>query len=288
MPHRAVGTGSSTVPTPDETKRATVASERVAPPVVIADTATAAPETVAQTSAPIATANTPLPGTGSIAPGFSIEAPAADRPVPAALARQGDDSVLARIVAGLSIPASELGVPEMPVARPEGAPDAALVAEAKAKEARDTAAEKLLADKAAAEKLAADKRAADRKAVADKKALADRKAADAKKLADAKVAAEEKRAARANPARIWVQVAGGAHEPDLPKAWAAAKGKAPKAFAGRQGWWTPLKSTNRVLAGPFKDDADARDFVNALAKEGVSAFPFTSDKGQPITRLPTK
>ncbi len=228
-----------------------------------------------------------MPGTAAVAPpGFSIEQAAADRPVPSALASRQDDSILARIVAGLSIPATELGVPDMPGAKT--AADATLVEEAKAKEARDAAASKLLADKAATEKAAAEKRAAERKAAAEKRALADRKLAEATKIADAKAAAEELKAARANPSRIWVQVAGGASVGDLPKAWAAAKAKAPKAFAGKQGWWTPLRATNRVLAGPFASDDDARDFVNALAKEGVSAFPFTSDKGQDITRLPTK
>jgi Flp pilus assembly protein TadD len=241
-----------------------------------------------------ASTGTSLPGTAAIAPGFSLAKPAEDRPVPTELAKQGDDSVLARIVAGLSIPASELGVPDMPGARPAPAPEpeATLIDEAKAKEARDIAAEKLLAEKAAAEKTAAEKRAADRKAAAEKKALADKKAADAKKAAEAKAEADAraaaKKAERANPSRIWVQVAGGAHEPDLPKAWAAVKARAPKVMAGKSGWWTPLRATNRVLAGPFKTDGEARDFVNALAREGVSAFPFTSDAGQQITRLPTK
>ena len=258
--------------------------------------ASATPEPVAAPPTPTPEPAAELPGAVPGAADYSMPAP--DRSVPTALAKRADDSILARIVAGLSIPATELGIPAMPghtqpTAEPAAEP--ALVEEAKAKEARDTAAEKLLAEKAAAEQAAADKRAAERKAAADKKAVADKKDADAKKVADAKAAAEAKaeaaaaaKAARANPSRIWVQVAGGANEGDLPKAWSAAKAKAPKAFAGKQGWWTPLKATNRVLAGPFKTDDEARDFVNALAKEGASAFPFTSDKGQEITRLPTK
>lgn len=205
------------------------------------------------------------------------------------------DSVLARIVAGLSIPASELGVTE-PVrvaAVPTAAsPDTAarVLAEAKAKEARDA-----LAEKALAAKTLADKRTADRKALADKKALAAKKLADAEKLEaakqeaeDRKAAAEAKKAARANPARIWVQVAGGANEGDLPKAYAAVKAKAPDIFGGRGAWSTPLRATNRVLVGPFKTDADARSFVNQLKKGGVSAFTFTSDAGQSVTKLPAK
>lgn len=212
-------------------------------------------------------------------------------------AKPDSDSVLARIVASLSIPASELGVTEpvraapVPVTADDTA--ARVLAEAKAKEERDAAAEKALALKAAA-----DKRAADRKALADKKALAAKKLADEKaaaakkeaaekKLAEAKEAAEAKKLARANPSRIWVQVAGGANEDDLPKAWAAAKAKAP-ALAGKNGWKTPLRATNRVLTGPFKTDAEARSFVNQLTKQGIGAFTFTSDAGQVVERLSAK
>ncbi|WP_294283668.1 SPOR domain-containing protein [uncultured Sphingomonas sp.] len=212
-------------------------------------------------------------------------------------AKPDSDSVLARIVASLSIPASELGVTEPVRATPVPATAddtaARVLAEAKAKEERDAAAEKALALKAAA-----DKRAADRKALADKKALAAKKLADEKaaaakkeaaekKLAEAKEAAEAKKLARANPSRIWVQVAGGANEDDLPKAWAAAKAKAP-ALAGKSGWKTPLRATNRVLAGPFKTDAEARSFVNQLTKQGIGAFTFTSDAGQVVERLSAK
>lgn len=212
-------------------------------------------------------------------------------------AKPDSDSVLARIVASLSIPASELGVTEPVRAAPVPATAddtaARVLAEAKAKEERDAAAEKALALKAAA-----DKRAADRKALADKKALAVKKLADEKaaaakkeaaekKLAEAKEAAEAKKLARANPSRIWVQVAGGANEDDLPKAWAAAKAKAP-ALAGKSGWKTPLRATNRVLTGPFKTDAEARSFVNQLTKQGIGAFAFTSDAGQVVERLSAK
>ena len=123
----------------------------------------------------------------------------------------------------------------------------------------------------------AQRRAADRKAAADKKG-----AAEKKELADK--AAAEKKAARSNPARIWVQVAGGANAGDLGKAWSAAQAKAP-ALKGRAGYRTPLRATNRVLTGPFKTDAEARAFVNQLGKQGVSAFSFTSDSGQKVEKL---
>lgn len=281
---------------PAATARAAVAAATVqplpaTPAVAVAATASQPepePTRVASAAAPavpspgFATAAVePSPPTAAVAtaPASSFTAPPS---------RSEADSVLARIVAGLTIPASELGVvepvrPAPVVAAP--APDTAarVIAEAKAKEERDAAAEKALAAKAAA-----DKRAADRKAAADKKALAAKKLADAEKLAEAKAAAEEKKAARANPERIWVQVAGGAYEGGLPKAYAIMKAKAPEVFGSRPGWTTPLRATNRVLTGPFKTDAEARAFVNQLAKAGVPAFAFTSEAGQVVTKLPAK
>lgn len=136
---------------------------------------------------------------------------------------------------------------------------------------------------------AAAKRAADRKAAADKKKLADAKEAAVQKTEAAREAAAERKLARANPERIWVQVQGGAYKGDLPKAWAAVKAKGGDAFAGQTtGWTTPLRFTNRVLAGPFKTNEEARAFVNRLTAKGMGAFTFTSDAGQVVTRLPAK
>jgi hypothetical protein len=94
-----------------------------------------------------------------------------------------------------------------------------------------------------------------------------------------------KNPAKAEPARVWVQVAGGANVASLPKAWKAVVAKAPAAFRGKSGWWTPLRATNRVLAGPFKTAAEAQAFVNALRKSDVSGFVFTSEAGQKVTKL---
>jgi hypothetical protein len=161
------------------------------------------------------------------------------------------------------------------------------------------AAEKKLADKKAADQAAlaeAKKAAADKKLADTKKAAADKKIADAKKavadkkLADAKKAAEEKRKndpKLLEPSRIWVQVAGGANENDLPKQWSKLR-SGNKQLAGRSGWTTPLRATNRILTGPFKTDDEAQAFVNKIAKDGVSGFVFVSDAGQKISKLGAK
>ncbi len=310
-------TPSGTLPETLTAQMAALPASSAGTPIVSRAGATVvAAEPVASTPAQVAAAPTPTPtqtATTSPTPGFTSAAPvelaANTTRMPTRAVTASEDSILARIVASLSIPASELDV--APLARPSAAQPAAaagaspvpddgarVVAEAQAKAARDALADRAAADalavtkaadaKAARAKLAADKKAADRKAVADKKLLAEKKEAAEKKAIADKEAAEEKRIARANPERIWVQVSTGATEGDLPKAWKGVKAKAPAVVGTRGGWTTPWRATNRVLAGPFKTAAEARTFVNALAKEGVSTFSFTSDAGQVITKLPAK
>ncbi len=263
-----------------------------------AQIAAASPPEVARASA----AELPVPAP---APVQTVELPPSTRsatPQTLTNARSSEDSILAKIIANLSIPDSELGVqgPERPAAVALPRPEPVAVASAESDRAavdklaaeklaaEKLAAERAAADKAAAAKAAADRKAAAAKAAADKKALAEKKeAAEKKALAD-KEAAEKRKAERADPQRIWVQVAGGAYEGDLLKAFATVKAKAPAVFGSRGGWTTPLRATNRVLAGPFKTDAEARAFVNDLKKQGVSAFTFTSDAGQPVKKLTAK
>ena len=286
-------------PLPSATPPAQVAQAAPASPTLANPPVQVAP--VTPTPAPVATAMIqPLPPrTEEPTPTPKPPVSTARRPSLAAARAVREDSVLARIVANLSIPASELGVegPERPTvvaaATPVSTTSQRVLAEARAKAERDEAAREKAAEVVEPpardpKEIAAERKAKLAKAAADKKALAAKKAeAEKKALAD-KGAAEEKRKARANPARIWVQVAGGANESDLPKAWTAAKAKAPELFAGHQGYKTPLRATHRVLTGPFKTDEEARAFVNKLAKKGVSAFPVNSEAGQAVTRLDAK
>lgn len=109
----------------------------------------------------------------------------------------------------------------------------------------------------------------------------DAKAAAAWKLADAKKKPDP---AKGEPQRYWVQVAGGANEASLGREWSRVSAASPS-LKGKQGWTAPLRATNRILTGPFKSSAEAMAAVNQLKKEGVSAFMFTSDAGQKVTRL---
>ncbi len=186
-------------------------------------------------------------------------------PAPAPRPVASEQSILARIVASIGVPASELGVP--PVKSPSTTPVEAVAV----RDAPKAAA--LPVDAPKSEKPAIDRKAAAREA-------AEKKAADK--------AAADKKAAKAEPSRIWVQVAGGSSVGDLPREWARLRAKAGVAFQGKQAWTTPLRFTNRLLAGPFKSGDEAQGFVNQLTKAGITGFVFTSDQGQKIARVATK
>ncbi len=159
---------------------------------------------------------------------------------------------------------------------------------ADAKSARDTKGEEVALDKNGcplpATKGKAGTRSRAELATTRGKAGAKGKASAKCETADAK-GAKADAATKGDPARVWVQVAGGANQAALEKAWNGLKTKAPDLFRNRQGWSTPLRATNRVLTGPFKSEDEAQAFVNQLAKAGLSGFVFTSAKGQKIDRL---
>lgn len=202
-------------------------------------------------------------------------------PTPPGPARVGEeDTVLASIIANITIPAKEL---EVVTAQPVDLPPATATATPAPAPARVAAA---------APRVEPPKPAPGRATPArpDPKPTTkpDPKAAKPDPKAAKKPDPKAKDPAKSEPSRIWVQVASGANEASLPKAWSAAVTKAPAAFKGKSGWSTSVRATNRVLAGPFKTSAEAQTFVNALAKAGLSTFVFTSEAGQKVTRLAAK
>lgn len=224
-------------------------------------------------SQPVASGTAPAT-TQSISPGQTIISPAAVASAPAAQPTTAPEPVrvsLASVIASIQVPAAELALDE----------DAVDVTKLKPvpKQPDEKA---LAAKKAEEEKKLADKKAADDKKLADKK-LADKKAAD--KLAAEKKAAAAKKAEPKHPKRYWVQVAGGANRADLSKEWKRLTTTSPALFKGKQGWWTPLNATNRLLTGPFKSADEAQAFVNTLSKNKLSGFTFTSPAGQEVTAL---
>ncbi|KQT33451.1 hypothetical protein ASG29_05230 [Sphingomonas sp. Leaf412] len=265
-----------TAPAGTASAAATVADATPIPGVVPAVT-TAPVRTVSSAVSPVIAAATP-------------RVPAAVRPAtrpanPATTVRGDADAILARIVANISIPESELAPgPARPAAASGSLDRAARKAERNVAAARGAAKPvETVAVEPRPEKKAPT--AAERRA----KALADRKAkedAAAKRLLADKAAAEKK-AAKADPPRYWVQVAGGANTRDLDRAWSDAQKKS-AALAGRKAFTTPLRATNRVVTGPFKTEAEARAMVNTLSRQGLSAFTFASTAGQKMTPLDRK
>ncbi|MEP9360148.1 tetratricopeptide repeat protein [Sphingomonas sp. KR3-1] len=215
----------------------------------------------------------------------------APRPEPAPAKVGQEDSALAAIVGGITIPAEELAtVTAPPPEEPVAAPAPVRVAEAKpvpAKPKPEPAAAKPDPKKPDPKAKLDPKAKPDPKAKADPKAKPDAEDGKKGKLDPKAKKPDPKKPdpAKADLARVWVQVAGGANEDSLAKAWKAVVAKAPAALKGKAAWTTPLRATNRVLTGPFKTSAEAQAFVNTLGKAGVSGFVFTSEAGQKVTKL---
>lgn len=97
--------------------------------------------------------------------------------------------------------------------------------------------------------------------------------------------AEARAAARRNPARHWVQVAGGANKHDLDKEWDKLKRKWPSQLAGRSPWTTHYRFTNRLLIGPFATSAAAQNWVTERKKEGFATFRVETNAGDEVERV---
>ena len=91
----------------------------------------------------------------------------------------------------------------------------------------------------------------------------------------------------ANSSRHWVQIAGGIDRAALPREFARLRAKAPAQLGRRTAFTAPMRSTSRLLVGPFASAREAQDFVNQLAGHDVAAFAWTSAAGQEIERLQT-
>ncbi|MGH6653528.1 MAG: SPOR domain-containing protein [Sphingopyxis sp.] len=192
----------------------------------------------------------PLPAAADPAPAAiepeAAAVAAASTPVPPPAAPLAS---LADIVGSLEIPAEEM-------AATSGAVDAATLARL-----RD---DKRKADAAAEAKRAKDAAAAKVKAETDAKAKAE--------------AAEKK----ANPARLWVQVATGANVRALAADYAKFAKKNAALFKGKSGGSTEWGKTRRLLVGPFKDKKSADAWLADYKKAGGDGFLFNSDAGQEV------
>lgn len=257
-------------------------AQRLAEAARLADAQRAAAAAAAQEARDVAAAE----------PRQVASAPQPPAPARSDAAAAATDTTLATIIRNLTIPATELGVAPLPSAAPAPVTPAATApaappvrVEPARPEPRPTPAKAAAAretEKPAAKEPAAKGKDAAAKPGSAKAAKDDPKAATAK--GKTKTPAKPDPVKR-DPARTWVQVAGGANKADLPKAYRALGAKA-AALKGRAAWTTPLRATNRLLVGPFKTDDEAQAFVNTLAKQGLSAFVWASEPGQKIEQLP--
>jgi Flp pilus assembly protein TadD len=128
-------------------------------------------------------------------------------------------------------------------------------------------------------KLLEDKRRAD--AAEDAKREKDAVAAKAKADADAR-AKSEAAEKKANPARIWVQVATGANARALATDYGKFAKKSPDLFRGKSGATAEWGKTRRLLVGPFKDRKAAQDWLTSYKKAGGDGFLFNSEAGETV------
>lgn len=124
--------------------------------------------------------------------------------------------------------------------------------------------------------------------VAARKKMAELAAQAAAEEAAKREKAEKAAAAKRNPARVWVQIATGRNDSGLGITFRRIRSDNESALKGLSGWSAPYKATNRILVGPMKSAASARELVGKLAKNGVSAMTYSSDAGEEVEKIATK
>jgi Flp pilus assembly protein TadD len=251
-------------PTPTQTPAPTQAVGPVPPPASIPAATVSEPVGVAADA-----------GKGPVGPGFSIadmgrSTGAGSTPSPPRAAESAAPLSSSSVSAAAATPASVSAAPLASLADIVGTIEipAEELAQSDNAVGADTLA-KLMQDKRKAEAADAAKR--------EKDAVA----AKAKAEADAK-AKEEAAEKKANPARIWVQVATGANTKALATDFGKFAKKSPAVFKGKAGATTEWGKTRRLLVGPFKDRKAAQDWLADHKKAGGDGFLFNSEAGQSV------
>ncbi len=155
---------------------------------------------------------------------------------------------------------------------------------------RRAAAAGLTADQlasVAAENVAAQAREAE-EARTRANAERERRAAEAERTraAEAAEARAEREQQRANPARIWVQVATGANVSALGFDCRRLARQYAAAFGSRSCSIAAWNRTHRLLVGPFRNAAAAREWLAGYARAGGDgAFVWNSDAGEEVTAV---
>ena len=85
--------------------------------------------------------------------------------------------------------------------------------------------------------------------------------------------------------KIWLQLASG-NAAAFSDQFRRIRSKDPSLFSGISGYVADDGQKARLVIGPFHSGDDARMFAEALSGDNISAFNWTSDPDQPVTRLP--
>ncbi len=91
----------------------------------------------------------------------------------------------------------------------------------------------------------------------------------------------------ANPSRHWVQIGTG-QRAALGFTFNRIRQRAPDLFRNRSAHTAAMGQSNRLLVGPFASAAEARTFMNQLARQEIDAFVWTSPAGEEVTGLPAR
>ncbi len=124
--------------------------------------------------------------------------------------------------------------------------------------------------------------------VAARKKMAELAAQAAAEEAAKREKAEKAAAAKRYPARVWVQIATGRNDSGLGITFRRIRSDNEAALKGLSAWSAPYKATNRILVGPMKSAASARELVGKLAKNGLSAMTWSSDAGEEVEKIAPK
>lgn len=295
----AAATPARPAPTPAPTLRpAPTPAPAAAPPATVAGTSTL-PAAILPTPTPAPTPAPPpvaappaaapigvaIRDSGPVGPGFSISdigqpatvaAPAPASP-PAAATPQPVE-----LAAAEAAPPPTSTVSAAPTFAPTPAAPLASLADVVGSieiPAEEMAAATDAVDAATLAKLRDDKRRAE--AAAEAKRIKDDAAAKAKAEADAKAKAEAAEK-KANPARIWVQIATGANAKALAFDFNRFAKKNPALFKGKSGGSTEWGRTRRLLVGPFPNKKGADAWLADYKKAGGDGFLFNSEAGQEV------
>ena len=95
----------------------------------------------------------------------------------------------------------------------------------------------------------------------------------------------EKAKGSEHPSRVWIQVATGKDRTALGFDWRRIARKAPELLGEFEPHVVVWGQSNRLLAGPVKDRAEARRLVNKLSDAGLDTFSYVSPEGTEIQPL---